>query len=339
MFLVLDGLPIDHVVPETMPVLSSWCVDSRTAPHSIPGVLPASTYPNHATWVTGELPVVHGIVGNHVRGGDGRFRPAAQVGPQVPTIFDLIAAADLTSAVVVSDQDLIGVLGARAATTHWPPDGVVPDDAATDAHGYLDDSVTMPWLLAALADEPDLVFGHLNAPDTAAHVHGPDGGAAISRETDARLGAVRAAIEARHEDTVVVVASDHAAESISQPEPIDLTPALEDTELTWFPEGSAALVYGEHHDVGALLTRVSGIAGVAALAPDLHLVWGEVGRWLCFAGVPAEPGTHGSPRTAWQLAAVVGTHPEVQALDARVGASGFDATSWFGELHGLVGLP
>jgi hypothetical protein len=337
-FLVLDGLPPEVAGHEVTPVLLAWCDDSGTQPRTVPAVLPASTYPNHATFVTGEHPPVHGIVGNHVRCDDGRFRAARKIGPRVPTIFDAVAAAGLESSVVVGDQDLIGVMGANAASSHWPPGGAVPDGARTDAHGYLHDDVTLPVLLEALRGDAELVVGHLNAPDTAGHVNGPVGARDAYRATDARLDPIREAIEGRRGDTVTIIVSDHAMEPVTEPEPIDLTAALDGTGLTWFPEGTAALVYGEHADVAELLGATAGVAGVEALAPDLHLVWADEGRWLCFAGVPGEPGMHGSPRTAMQLAAVVGTDPSVRELDDRVGTVGFDATSWYGELCGLLGI-
>lgn len=337
-FLVLDGLTPEVVGPDVTPVLSGWCDQSGTRPRTVPAVLPASTYPNHATFVTGAQPPVHGIVGNHVRCDDGRFRAAHKIGPLVPTIFDAVAAAGLESSVVVGDQDLIGVMGARAASSHWPPDGAVPDGAATDAHGYLDDDVTLPVLVDALRGDAELVVGHLNAPDTAGHVHGPADARDVYRATDPRLDPIREAIDGRRDDTVTIIVSDHAMEPVTEPEPVDLTAALDGTGLTWLPEGTAALVYGEHADVAGLLGTTAGVAGVKTLAPELHLAWADEGRWLCFAGVPGEPGMHGSPRTARQLAAVVGTHPAVQELDGRIAAEGFDATSWYGELCGLLGI-
>jgi hypothetical protein len=48
---------------------------------------------------------------------------------------------------------------------------------------------------------------------------------------------------------------------------------------------------------------------------------------------------HGSPRTAVQLAAVVGPHPSVRALDTRIRGADFDATSWAGEMARLLRLP
>jgi hypothetical protein len=180
--------------------------------------------------------------------------------------------------------------------------------------------------------------GHLNAPDTAGHVQGPDSASDVYRSTDARLAPIRATIEARTDDTITFVVSDHAMEPVTERAPVDLSGALEGTGLTWFPEGSAALVYGEHDDLAGLLAGTSGVEGVQALAPDLQLVWGDPGRWICFAGIDGEAGMHGSPRTARQLAAVVGRNPVVHEIDARVTAPGFDATSWYGELCTLLAL-
>jgi hypothetical protein len=335
-FVVLDGLPAEVAGPEVTPVLHQWCRASGTSTRSVPAVLPASTYPNHATFVTGVAPPLHGIVGNYVRQKRGPLRPASDVGPRVPTIFDAVAAAGRTSVVVVGDQDLVGVMGARAADAHWPPDGVVPSGVPLDAHGYIDDDATQPHLLDALAGAADLVVGQLNAPDTAGHVLGPDGARDVYRATDARLTEVRAAIEARADDTVTIVVSDHSMEPVIDPRPVDLTDALEGNGLSWFPEGSAALVYGAHRDVAGALAGVEGVAGVRQLAPELHVVWGAPGRWLCFAGIDGEAGMHGSPRTATQLAAVVGTPGVVRELDARVASPWFDATSWYGALRSLL---
>jgi predicted AlkP superfamily pyrophosphatase or phosphodiesterase len=335
-FLVLDGLPVEAVGREVTPVLVDWCAASGTAPHAVRAVLPAATYPNHASFVTGVEPSVHGIVGNHVPDETGRMRPASTVGPAVPTMFDAVTEAGLECRVVVGDQELVGVMGARTATSHWPPGGQVPEGAATDAHGYLHDDVTLPELLDALASDADLLFGHLNAPDTAGHVHGPSGAHDVYRATDARLAAIRATVEQSDDPPLVIVVSDHSMEPVTEPEPVDLTPALDGTGLTWMPEGTAAVVYGDHPDVAGLLPDTPGVEGVLELAPARHLVWAEPGRWLCFAGIDGEPGMHGSPRTDRQLAAVVGSDPAVAELDALVAAGGFDATRWFGEILRLL---
>jgi hypothetical protein len=339
-FLVLDGLPPAAVGAELTPALLDWLGASGTAPRTLDAVLPASTYANHATFATGVEPARHGIVGNHVRGDDGRFRPAAKVGPSAPTLFDAAAAADRRSALVVGDQELVGVMGGHAATEHWPLDGVIPDDAPLDAHGYLDDTATLPQILAALASDAELVVAHLNSPDTAGHVHGPDarGARDVYRAVDASLTQIRAAIEPRAAETVTIVVSDHSMEPVTVDEPVDLSDALDGTGLEWFPEGTAALVYGDHPDADRVLGTVDGVDGSKVLSDGVRIVWAVPGRWMCFTGIDSEPGMHGSPRTAPQLGAIVGTHPVVRDLDARLASATVDARHWAPTIARLLEL-
>ena len=50
---------------------------------------------------------------------------------RVPTLFDACRAAGRSSAAVFGDQYLVGVMGARTADRHWPPDGVPPAERPT----------------------------------------------------------------------------------------------------------------------------------------------------------------------------------------------------------------
>jgi type I phosphodiesterase/nucleotide pyrophosphatase len=339
-FLVLDGLPASAVTAGLTPRLAAWAAASNTAPSNVPSMLPASTYANHATFVTGVEPARHGIVANHVRVGSGTFRRAAKIGPQVPTVFDATAAADRHSALVVGDQELVGVMGGRTASTHWPLDGALPDGARLDAHGYLADTATLPELLHVLDSDAELVVAQLNSPDTAGHVHGPETTLArdVYQAVDVSIGEIQAAVAARADDTVTIIVSDHSMEPITVDEPVDLTATLDGTGLEWFPEGSAALVYGEHPDADRVLADAPDLAGSRLLTPGVRIVWPKPGRWMCFAGIDAEPGSHGSPRTAHQLAAVVGDHPAVREVDALVRGATFDARSWAPTIANLLGL-
>ena len=69
-------------------------------------------------------------------------------------------------------------------------------------------------------------------------------------------------------------------------------------------------------------------------------------------GVPLRPGevrkarqdfsesaNIGSPRTAHQLAAVVGAHPAVKETDAKIQAGRFDARAWAPIIANLLDLP
>src|SRR5262245_22360868 len=148
----------------------------------------SATYPNHATFATGAQPQHHGIVSNWIPESSGVV-PAWQRGTRVPTLFDACAAAHRTSAAVFGDQHLVGVMGATAANSHWPPDGKPPDGAQLDAMGYIEDRDTVDQLVRVLDAGADLVVAQINGPDTAAHLFGPDADGALAgyRATDALL--------------------------------------------------------------------------------------------------------------------------------------------------------
>ena len=202
-------------------MLTGLAHEAGAAPGQGRAVMTAATYPNHATFATGARPQEHGIGTNYVPR-TGGFTPAWELGPAVPTLFDACRDAGRSSRAVVGDQCLIGVMGARAADAHWPPNGEIPADARRDAHDYIDDADTIVELLRAVDARPDLVVSQLNAPDTAAHVHGPDSDAALTayRETDALLAVVREHLD--WDDTVWIIVSDHDQETVVDREPLDL---------------------------------------------------------------------------------------------------------------------
>lgn len=67
LFLVLDGLPVRHVGRRHIPTLAPLTAGGGWAPMGGRAVVaPSSTYPNHATFVTGTGPAAHGVHGNHI---------------------------------------------------------------------------------------------------------------------------------------------------------------------------------------------------------------------------------------------------------------------------------
>jgi arylsulfatase A-like enzyme len=342
---VLDALPARHVDEEHTPVLTALAraVDAR--PGRARAVMTAATYPNHATFATGSTPREHGIGTNYVPHVGG-FTPAWELGPSVPTLFDACRAAGRSSAAVVGDQCLVGVMGARAADTHWPPNGEIPAGARLDAHGYLHDDDTIVELLAAVDARVDLVVSQLNGPDTAAHVHGPDSEAALAayRETDARLKVIREHLD--WDDTVWIIVSDHDQETVIEREPVDLRPALarRGVDLFALPEGSATVVCGEGAvDATRWLPSVDGVEGAAPFHladPDLEacLAWCDAGRTFGFTELPTEPGTHGSPRTRAQVAVVTGGHALAAAIAHTAASRRVSATDWAPTIAALLGV-
>jgi hypothetical protein len=248
--------------------------------------------------------------------------------------------------VVVGDQCLVGVMGARAADTHWPPNGEPPVHVRRDAHDYLDDADTIVELLATLDARPDLVVSQLNAPDTAAHVHGPDSDAALAvyRETDARLAVMRDHLD--WGDTVWLIVSDHDQETVVDREPIDLRPvfAARGLELFALPEGSATVVFGSGaRDAAAWLREVEGVEGTAPFhladaSLEACLAWSVPGRTFGFTELATEPGTHGSPRTRAQVAVVTGGHPAAARLAQAAAARTVSATDWAPTIAALLEL-
>jgi Type I phosphodiesterase / nucleotide pyrophosphatase len=341
-FTVLDALPARHVGGDHTPVLAEL---AGGAPGRARSVMTSATYPNHATFATGAAPRDHGIVTNWVPE-TGRVVPAWQHGPRVPTLFDACREARRSSAAVFSDQYLVGVMGARAADDHWPPDGVPPGDARLDAHGYVEDRDTLVELGRALDAGPDLVVCQLNAPDTAAHVFGPDneGALATYRATDTLLAEMREHLA--WDDTVWIIVSDHDQEPVDVREAIDLRPEFDRRGLELFalPEGSASVVCGDGaHAARSWLASVEGVEGTApfhAVDTELEccLVWSEPGRAFGFAETPAELGTHGGPRARAQVAVVTGGHPLVETLARTIVATPVGAADWAPTIATLLGI-
>lgn len=331
LFLVLDGMPVRHVTRRLTPVLCGLAAAGGRAPAGGCAVAPSMTYPNHATFATGVGPAEHGIHGNTVLTPGGP-RPAHEVGLRLPTIFDACRAAGRHTAAVLGDHHLVPVMGATGAETHWPPDGVLPAGTPVDVLGYATDDAVLEPLGAAVEAEPDLLVAHLNAPDTAGHVFGPDSpeAAAQYRATDAVLGRVLGLLAPRWDEWLVIVVSDHDQETVTVPEPVDLAAVLPGPVSA---EGGAALVRGPLDGIDA----VAGVAGHRPLGPDLTLVWPAPGRWMGSGRLPIK-GVHGGPRQSAQVAVCGGGHPAADRLGSRLRARRPEATQWAGLVADALGV-
>jgi hypothetical protein len=299
----------------------------------------SATYPNHATFATGALPLEHGVVANWIVH-EGRARPSYHVGPATPTIFDACRVGGRSSVAVLGDQNLVAIMGAQRADRHWPPDGVLPDDVARDGHGYAANHEVLPRILDVLdvvdGDRPDLVVAHINEPDTEAHIYGPDSAEAIAsyHAADDCVAAIVDVLRPTWRDTVLVVVSDHDQEEVDDA-PIDLYEPVAEAglPLTPIPEGSAAIVWGEDETSGRWLDGIDGVAGHREIAPGIRLVACAPRRWFNppagFMSDPADRGTHGGERTRAQVAVVAGGHPSAAALARSLNERGaIDATDW-----------
>jgi arylsulfatase A-like enzyme len=339
--LILDAMPPRHVGPTVTPVLHALGQEGGAAVGR--SVLLSSTYPNHATFATGAGPEHHPLLGNWVVTERGP-RPAQKVGPSVPTLFDACRDAGRSSAAVVGDQHLIAVMGAANADEHWPPAGVVADGVTLDGHGYPIDAEVVPRLLPFLAaGGPDLVVGHLNAPDTAAHMFGPDSEAAreIYGSTDACVAELVDALRSQWDDTVLIVVSDHDQETASDAPRIDLWGSAADRGLIGIPEGNGGVVWGADPEAGAWLDGLAGVGGHVEAWSGARVVWCEPGRrfaWPPGFDAPDEPGDHGGQHTRNQVAIVAGGHPAASTVAASIVDRRPEAADWAPTIADLLAI-
>ncbi|HEY5250047.1 MAG TPA: alkaline phosphatase family protein [Acidimicrobiales bacterium] len=349
LLLILDGLSPRHVRRDITPTLSGMAEAGGWNRGGGVAVMPASTYPNHATFVTGVPPAVHGlwssmIPGPAVEGKAGAHQPlvdAWDVGPSAPTLFEVCSRGGRSTAAVLGDHHLVGAMGGSVADSSWPAKGEFGDDVARDALDYADDAATAEQIVEAIGHGPDLLVAQLNGPDTGAHLYGPDSDEAIEayRYNDAAIATVRQALEPRWEDWVFMVVSDHSQETAGG-EAIDLDEAMKNkgVDARVIRDGSAAIVTGEGGRDPRWLDDVDAVVGVEPLADDTVVVWGRPGS--SFGEHPwGVPGIHGSPRTTPQVAVVSGGHSAVVPLTEWVEATPPPATSWARVISRLLELP
>ncbi len=294
-------------------------------------VMASCTYPNHASFITGQLPAAHGIHTNHVVR-DGKVRGAWEVGPAVPTLFETLS--DRGTEAVLGDHHLIGVMRAATADRHWPAAGDVTQVDDLDLLGYPSDQAVLPHLVKALSGDAGFVFGYFGSIDTYSHVYGPDSEEAIDayREVDQKIGVLQEEIASRWEDSVMIVVSDHIQDTVAGPG-IDLHTALGEGVVV-IDEGSAALLSGGF-DVD-LLTSVAGVQGWVSHPDGTTLVWCGPGRYFGRSEEPVFLGIHGGNHTRSQLALVSGGSPARFPLSAAVRQGSVPATYWANAIRDMM---
>jgi len=336
-FAILDAFPHRHVSAALTPVLWRLAEEGGRAPNGGRAVLTASTYPNHASFVTGAQPEQHGIVTSRAWV-EGEMRPAQEVGPSGPTLFDDCRAAGLRSVGLFGDQNLVPVCGALAADAHWPPRGVLPEDAPRGGLGYAADRAVVEAADALAIDTADLVVLQLDETDTARHLHGPDAPGALEqcRATDAAFGELLERLRPGWDETVVIAVSDHDNEAV-EPGAVDLHAEARARGLDVHIEhdGTACLVFGRA--TREALLALPTVIGAVPLAQDRFVVWGPPGQQY---GIDwGLRGQHGSPRTLTQLAIVGGGHPEVARVARWLDGATPAATEWAPWIRELLGIP
>lgn len=345
-FVVEDSLPNRRVSKELTPTLWSLIADGGWHPEGGLSVLASSTYPNHATFATGLDVDGHRIFTNDIWDGQ-RFVCSSNIGPTGDTIFAAAGRAGRSSAAITGDEAMVGCMGADSADVSWPNAGE-GIDGAKDCLGYRANSAVLDVLASSGALETDLVFVHMNDPDSTLHRYGPEASETVDaiRRVDDDLAQIVDLLRPGWDETVLFVVSDHEQETVrADEEPIDLAGLLSQAGLPGIAhnEGSVGIVY-----------ESPGAAAIRQL-PDIEdardfddgtitLAWSSAGR--VFGRSPGSfVGQHGSPRTQTQVAAVSGGHPAVPELAERL-AHGFalaggrpHATQYAHVIADLLSLP
>lgn len=348
-FVIEDSLANGRVGPELTPTLWSLIEQGGWHPNGGVSVLASSTYPNHATFATGTDVAEHRIFTNDVWNGE-EFVCSSTVGPMGQTIFERARRAGVSTAAITGDQTMIGCMGARAADISWPPVSPLEKPLARDCLGYLANESVIEAFATSGALDTDLVYVHMNDPDSTMHLHGPDAPETISRirEIDDDLATIVDLLAPRWDETVLFVVSDHEQEAVDQTlSPIDLVFELDRAGISGIAhdEGTVGIVYdGPGAEVIERLDVVSGAVDLSRSAEGaITLAWSDPGR--VFGSTSSLGGQHGSPRTRTQVASVSGGHAVVPELAQQL-ADGFGsstgrphATAYANVISDLFSLP
>jgi Type I phosphodiesterase / nucleotide pyrophosphatase len=337
--LVLDALGPEFVSSERTPNLVRLARAGGIAPAGGLADLVASTGPGHAALLTGEPSTVHGVLANRIV--DEQGQPVTDVRVRVPTILRRARDAGCSTAIVAGDPDILNTVQGDEAHLAWPG----PADLAARADStspYLPDIATLEAAFAAVRDGYDLVVVQFQDVDTIAHASGIE--SELSREAqtaaDAAAGELAAALGRDWPRTLLVVVSDHRAESVVTTEPVRLAAALAGLADV-AEDGSAALVRPTG-DIVDVLARARTCPGVGAITPldERHLVaWGEPGRVFGHDRPVFTRAAHGNGTTRPCVAIVSGGHPVVASLAAQIRICPPPLTLWAHVAAEVLSIP
>jgi predicted AlkP superfamily pyrophosphatase or phosphodiesterase len=338
--LVLDGCGPEFALAGDMPALADLAASGGLAPGGGLADLIASTGPSHATLLTGERPAVHGVLANRLYNQDDTIRH--EVRARVPSILDLAREAGRSVTAAVSDPDILVTVNADATPWGWPDRAAIRAHA-DDASGYIADELTAQRIVEAFERGTDLIFGHLQDIDTAAHAAGLDSERSVAarRLAGRCVGEILAACRQDWRRTVLIVLSDHRMENVTSERPVALAAAL-GADARVMEDGSAALVEPREPGVAAAVCAraldVPGVAGAARLTKQHFAVWAAPGLVFGRGGPIRTRASHGNVTTRPCLAVVGGGHPSVFPLARRLRRTPPPLHIWAGVLRALLAL-
>jgi hypothetical protein len=316
---VLDGFGPEFVSPERTPGILRVAQSGAIAPAGGLADLVASTGPGHATLLTGVPSPVHGVLANRLFDEDSM--PTEDVSVRVPTIIHRAKTAGRSTAIVVSDPDILNTVHGKQADLSWPSPADLADGADAKT-GYMPDHRTVDVVFDAVRDGYDLIVTQLQQTDTAAHASGIDSPLAreAHRAADQAVEEIARSLSSDWKRSLLIVVSDHRAENVVETKPVRLAAALEGAAAV-IEDGSAALVRPIVEDLGIVLARARTCPGVAAILPldGEHLVaWSEPGLVFGRDRPITTQASHGNGTTRPCLALVTGGHPLAVEVGARI---------------------
>jgi arylsulfatase A-like enzyme len=346
----LDGFNHAAVSPETTPRLWALATSGGRAPTGGRCDVPAVTYVCHATLMTGTTPATHGIITNHAATPRPGIVPgwAGEARTRTPTLFQALRDAGVRAAAICGDQHLVGITGAAAAESVWPPQCILPEGTPLCASGYAtNQSVRAPFLAAVADRDLPFLFAHLNETDTWGHRFGPEHEETLRAYTaaDALVGAAIDTLAPDWDRTVMIVLSDHGMEPARPGEPVSLrdSAAVRTTISAIIDDGGAALAKVKDGvaaaDAGAALLAVPGVASWREILPGVLLVEGEPGVRFGTGCGKSLRGVHGGPGTTVTTAIVGGGHSAVPRIAAAIAARPPHLADWAPTMAALLAVP
>jgi len=344
--LVPDAID-DGLTPHLVSLAASggWAREGQQVP------LPSSTYPSHASLLTGLMPERHGMRANSAYAVAEPSARAWYGGRRVtaPTLLSRAKAAGLRSGVALGDFKIYGVVGGEDATWAYPPDGRPGPDDAFDLFGYLTNASVQPALLRGAAERDlDLLFGHFNEPDTWGHLFTAASGRARQSfaEVDAMVGDVVDAARADWDRLLVIVLSDHGMVPFADARfvPLRGIAGVEALVADAIEDGGSAIVLPAP-GVSANALAATFLASdeiAAATVTSLGDVIVEAVPGVRFGSdSPAKifQAGHGGPDTARGVAIVGGGHPAAARIGARIAADTPRQIDWAPTIAAVLGLP
>ena len=260
-----------------MPVLRSHAEAGGWCRQGAIGVMPSSTYPNHATFVTGVTPERHGILANEIPTDRGVV-PSWELGPSVPTLFDAMRAGQPVERRRLRGpppgrghrcgRRRLGLAGGRPGRRHRPGHPRVRQGSGDGRGGG-----PGRCRRCRAGGGPVQRAGHRG---TRLRPRQPGGAAPVCpgrTRTWARSWSRSATSGATGWPIVV---SDHSQESVTETDPVDLRAAAGAAGLagTVVDDGAVALVGGEL--AGRSRMGGGGARSGGRAAPRCHLVVGVV---------------------------------------------------------------